>query len=121
MYALKDGTLDPPTVSGFEQRMYGDKKVSVTKFYTETISPIVSGKYENYKTYYFENSSGFLLENSFQLISENHEVMDDIDLTVGYRAIEFNLPRENPLLSIDAQTSKSFYDYGESVSVKCLL
>jgi hypothetical protein len=116
-YALKDGTLDPPTVSGFEQRMYGDKKVSVTKFYTETISPIVSGKYENYKTYYFENSSGFLLENSFQLISENHEVMDDIDLTVGYRAIEFNLPRENPLLSIDAQTSKSFYDYGESVSV----
>jgi len=116
-YALKDGTLDPPTVSGFEQRMYGDKKVAVTKFYTETISSIVSGKYENYKTYYFENSSGFLLENSFQVISENHEVMEDIDLTVGYKAVEFGLPRENPLLSIDAHTSKSFYDYGESVGV----
>ena len=116
-YFLKDGTLDPPTVSGFEQRMYGDKKVSVTKFYTETIKSIVSGKYENYKTYYFDKSSGFLLENSFQVISENHEVMDDIDLTVGYRAVEFSLPRENPLLSIDAHTSQSFYDYGESVGV----
>ena len=116
-YALKDGTFDPPTVSGFEQRMYGDKKVSVTKFYTETIRSIVSGKDENYKTYYFENSSGFLLENSFQVISENQEVMEDIDLTVGYRAVEFSLPRENPLLSIDAHTFKSFYDYGESVGV----
>ena len=116
-YALKDGTLDPPTVSGFEERMYGDKKVSVTKFYTETINTFVSGKYENYKTYYFDNSSGFLLENSFQVISENQEVMDDIDLTVGYKAVEFSLPRENPLLSIDAHTSKSFYDYGESVGV----
>ena len=96
---VDDGSEDPPKVIGIEEKQYGGKKIQVIKLHSETKETYDTGSLSSSKTHYFDKTSGLLLESDMKMYAENIPFMGDLDVEMGFVALDYNIPRTSSLVN----------------------